>query len=215
MRRTEARFDEQVCAMQRSLAPPGWLAGWRAWLKRAAYSGFGRDRWQHPTEVISALQIQPGACIAEIGSGGGYFTFRLAAAVGRSGKVYAVDVDPDLVDDVAAGARQRAIDNIEPVLADAADPHLQASSIDLVFTSNAYHHLSDRAGYFRRLRRCLKPDGHVAIIDSNGAGWFHALFGHWTPAGVIESEMRTAGYRLEQAHSIVPEQNFLIFAPQV
>ena len=191
-----------------------WLARWRAWLKRAAYSGFRRDRWQHPDEVIAALQIQPGARIAEIGSGGGYFTFRLATAAGPQGTVYAVDVDPDLVEDLASRAHQRGIGNIQALLADAADPRLAAAAIDLVFTSNAYHHLSDRPVYFGRLRHCLKPNGRVAIIDSNGASWFNKVFGHWTRRDVIESEMRAAGYRLERAHAIVPGQHFLIFAPE-
>jgi arsenite methyltransferase len=194
---------------------PAWGARVRACLKRAAYSGFGRDRWQHPSEVIAALQIRPAACIAEIGSGGGYFTFRLATAAGPRGKVYAVDVDPDLIAHIATRARRCGADNIQTILADAADPHLPAATVDLVFTSNAYHHLADRAAYFRRLRQCLKPTGRVAVIDSNGAGWFHGYFGHWTPRAVIESEMHAAGYRLEQAHTIVPRQHFLIFAVEV
>jgi arsenite methyltransferase len=191
-----------------------WLAAWRAWLKGAAYSGFRRDRWQRPDDVIAALQIRRGARIAEIGSGGGYFTFRLADAAGPQGKVYAVDVDRDLVDAVAACASRRGAHNIETVLARGADPQLPAGAIDLVFTSNVYHHLSEPSDYFRRLRRCLAPGGRVAIIDSNGDGWFRKLFGHWTSGDVIESEMRAAGYRLEQVCSIVPEQHFLIFAAE-
>lgn len=204
----------EVMAMECASTNADRFAGWRAWLKRAAYSGCGRHRWQHPAEVIAALQIEPGTCIAEIGSGGGYFTFRLAAATGPQGKVYAVDVDPDLVADVAARARRRGAGNIVPILADAADPHLPLAAIDLVFTSNAYHHLADRVAYFRCLRQCLTSTGRVAIIDSNGAGWFNKLFGHWTPRAAIESDMRAAGYRLVQVHAIVPRQHFLVFAPE-
>jgi hypothetical protein len=69
-------------AMDRPPMHRGWLARWRERLKRAAYSGCGRDRWQRPVELITALQIRPRACLAEIGSGGGYFTFRLATAAG-------------------------------------------------------------------------------------------------------------------------------------
>ena len=138
----------------------------------------------------------------------------MAAAAGPHGKVYAVDVDSDLVDDVAARARRFGADTIETILADSANPGLPANSIDLVFTSNAYHHLSDRTAYFRRLRQCLKPNGRVAIIDSDAAGWFHKLFGHWTARAVIESEMRAAGFHVEQAHAIVPGQHFLIFVPE-
>ncbi len=198
--------------MSHSATPLGdTLARWRAALKGAAYSGFGRDRWQHPDEVIAALQIAKGSSIAEIGPGGGYFTFRLAAATGPAGKVYAADADADLVADIAARASLDGAGNVEAILADGADPQLPVNDIDLVFTSNAYHHLSGRTAYFRRLRRHLKPDGRVAIIDSNGGGWLHKLFGHWTSREVIEAEMRAAGYRLEEAHAVVAEQHFLVF----
>ena len=62
-------------------------------LKRYAYEGFNRDKWQKPEEVIRALRIQPGQVVADLGSGSGYFTFRLARAVDPGGKVYAVDVE--------------------------------------------------------------------------------------------------------------------------
>src|SRR5262249_8042116 len=71
-------------------------------MKRFAYEGFLRDRWQHPERVIASLGLQPGAAVADLGSGGGYFTFRLARAVGPTGKVYAADVDQDLNDYIAA-----------------------------------------------------------------------------------------------------------------
>src|SRR5574337_1802009 len=97
-----------------SLTDQDWLAPWRARLKRAAYSGFARDRWQHPADIIAALQIRPGARVADIGSGGGYFTFRLADAADPGGVVYAVDVDTDVLADLAARAAQRGADNIRP-----------------------------------------------------------------------------------------------------
>jgi len=65
-------------------------------IKKWAYEGFNRDEWQKPEEVIKALSIQPGDHVADLGSGSGYFTFRLADAVGPTGKVYAVDIDKDM-----------------------------------------------------------------------------------------------------------------------
>ena len=74
------------------------LAGGCNKLKRSAYDGFGRDGWQQPDRVIEALALEPGARVADLGAGGGYFTFRLADATGPDGLVYAVDVDPGMLE---------------------------------------------------------------------------------------------------------------------
>src|SRR5262245_53792485 len=79
------------------------IAGWVT-LKRLAYEGFGRDRWQQPDKVIESLSIADGGRVADLGCGGGYFTFRLARAVGSGGKVYAVDVDADMTEYVSKEA---------------------------------------------------------------------------------------------------------------
>ena len=101
------------------------LAGCTA-LKRFAYEGFGRDGWQKPDEVIAALALRAGDRIADIGSGSGYFTLRLARAVGPSGKVYAVDIDHAMNEDLAARAREAGLANIEIVNARVDDPMLPA-----------------------------------------------------------------------------------------
>src|SRR3990172_9550282 len=90
-------------------------------LKRCAYEGWGRDEWQQPERVVEALGLEPGARVADLGSGGGYFTFRLARAVGPTGKVYAVDVDEDLNAYVAERAREEGHANVETVLAEYTD----------------------------------------------------------------------------------------------
>ena len=181
-------------------------------LKRFAYEGFNRDAWQKPEEVVQALRIRPGDRIADIGSGGGYFTFRLAKAVGPGGKVYAADLDEDLNEYVAERSRREAQANIEVILAEPADPRLPLSGTDLLFTSNAYHHIQDRANYFSNARKYLRPGGRVAIIEFNGKGWFERLTGHYTSIDLIEKEMRQAGYDLQQQFDFLPRQCFLVFS---
>src|SRR5688572_7350174 len=97
------------------------LAGCTA-LKQCAYEGIGRDDWQKPDEVIRSLDIRPGDHVADVGSGSGYFTFRLAKAVGPSGKVYAVDVDQGLKNALAKKARDEGYRHIETILAQVDDP---------------------------------------------------------------------------------------------
>jgi ubiquinone/menaquinone biosynthesis C-methylase UbiE len=182
-------------------------------LKRFAYEGFGRERWQQPDEVVRVLGIKPGETVADLGAGGGYFTFRLAQAVGPSGKVYAVDVDPAMVDYLKARAAREGFTNVEVVLAAEDDARLPPGSVDLVFSCNTYHHLSERPTYFARLRQYLRPEGRIAIIDyERRTGFFARVFGHATAHTEVREEMHSAGYALEAAFEILPRQNFLVFA---
>jgi arsenite methyltransferase len=189
------------------------LGGGCAELKRFAYQGIGRDRWQQPEAVVAALEIAPGARVADLGAGGGDFTFRLADAVGPDGRVYAVDTDPDMIAYLRDRVVREGRGNVEVVRAAADDPGLPAP-VDLVFTCNTYHHLTDRTAYFTRLARHLRPDGRVAIVEQDGRGWFARLFGHATPPEQIRAEMTAAGYRLERAPDFLPTQSFLVFARQ-
>lgn len=181
-------------------------------LKQCAYEGVGRDEWQKPDEVIRSLAINPGDHVADLGSGGGYFTFRLAKAVGPSGKVYAVDVDKGLNDALAKRAKQEGIANVEVILAKVDDPLLPKSGVDLIFTSNTYHHLQDRARYFANAKKYLRSTGHVAIVEFNGTGWIEGMPGHHTAKEAIASEMKAAGYTLQKDFDFLPRQHFLIFS---
>jgi arsenite methyltransferase len=180
-------------------------------LKRFAYEGFGRDKWQKPDEVIQALQLRPGDCVADLGSGGGYFTFRLAQAVGPTGHVYAVDVDTGLNDYIVRRAHADGFDNVSVILAKYDDPMLPVDGVDMIFTSDTYHHLEHRVDYFRNARRYLRAGGRVAIIELAGKGWFDAWFGHWTPSTTIRQELEAAGYQLQHEFTFLRRQFFLVF----
>jgi ubiquinone/menaquinone biosynthesis C-methylase UbiE len=181
-------------------------------LKQWAYEGFNRDRWQQPEKVIAALQLRPGDHIADLGAGGGYFTFRLATAVGPAGKVLAVDVDREMTDLIAQRAKTDGVKNIEPILAKHDDPLLPKAGIDLIFTSNTYHHIDNRGAYFKNLQTFLRPGGRIAIIDFDGRAWFESWFGHSSPSDAIKREMEAAGYALLQEHDFLERQSFSIFA---
>lgn len=178
-------------------------------LKRCAYEGFARDAWQQPERVVADLALAPGARVADLGAGGGYFTFRLAHVVGREGLVFAVDVDPDMVDFLAEQAAEQGLANVRPVLAAADDPRLP-ERVDLVFTGNTYHHLENRVAYFSALReRALAPGGRVAIVEYRPDVTSHA-----TARETIEGEMASAGFRLEKSFDYLERQHFLVFAPE-
>ena len=181
-------------------------------LKRLAYEGFNRDEWQAPAQIIRSLELAPGDQIADLGSGSGYFTFRLADAVGPAGKVYAVDVDRGMNEYLAKRAREEGYKNIAVILAKYDDPLLPDSGVDLIFTCNTYHHLKDRVVYFTKVRNYLRPGGRLAVIDFSGQGWFERIFGHSTPREAIKREMKAAGYRLQKEFDFLPRQHFIIFS---
>jgi ubiquinone/menaquinone biosynthesis C-methylase UbiE len=181
-------------------------------LKRFAYEGTDRDTWQRPDQVIHALGLPPGGQVADIGAGGGYFTLRLADAVGPSGRVYAVDVDSDMVEYLEKEAREKGYENVEAVLAKEGDPLLPQAQLDLIFLCNTYHHLPERADYFRRARKYLRAGGRVVIIDFNDHALWQRWFGHSVDGQLIRSEFEAAGYRLEHEYDFLPEQHFLVFA---
>ena len=181
-------------------------------VKRWAYEGFNRDSWQKPEQVVRSLGIKPGDYVADLGAGGGYFTFRLSQAVGSSGKVYAVDVDQGMVEYL----KQRTVDegrrNVEVILAEYHDPRLPENGVDLIFITNTYHHIENRVAYFRRAKRHLRFGGRIAIIDFTGKGWPERWFIHPVPKEIIRSEMEAAGYRVQQEFDFLPRQHFLVFS---
>ncbi len=83
--------------------------------------------------------IRPGDVVADVGAGSGYFSFRLAKAVGEKGKVLAVDIQPEMLDLIRERAKARKIDNIKPVLGEEKDPKLPADSVDLILMVDVYH----------------------------------------------------------------------------
>ncbi len=185
-------------------------AGCSDW-KRFAYEGWGRDDWQQPQRVVTALGLEPGDRVADLGAGGGYFTFRLADAVGPTGLVYAVDVDEGMIDYLTQRARDEGRTNVEVILGEYHDPLLPDGTIDLLFTSNTYHHLEDRVAYFAKVLEDLGPDGRVAIIELNDRSWFPRWFGHHTPLETIVQEMTEAGYQLDRSYDFLERQHFAIF----
>jgi predicted methyltransferase len=168
-----------------------------------------RDEWQKPHEVIEALALEPDAVVADIGAGTGYFSARLANML-HAGKVYAVDIEPDMVKYLSERARREALPGMVAVAGTPADPRLP-SKVDMALFVDVYHHVDERERYFRDLQKSLKPGGRIAIID----------FRLDSPDGppkatriapeLVKAEMKKAGYVLVAEHAFLPRQYFLVF----
>ncbi len=180
-------------------------------IKRRIYEPPDRDSWQHPEQVIQSLGLKAGQHVADLGAGGGYFTFRLTDAVGPKGRVYALDIDPGMTRFLDERAHEEGYTNVEVILGEAADSKLPDGAVDMIFTCNTYHHLADRSAYFTRIKESLTAEGRVAIIDHKPEGWFQWIFPHSSLSEDIRREMEAAGYELEVEHEFLPKQSFLIF----
>jgi ubiquinone/menaquinone biosynthesis C-methylase UbiE len=171
-----------------------------------------RDAYQKPHEVIEALQLKPGETIADIGAGSGYFTLRFAHQVGESGRVYAVDIDPEMIRHLNRRVRDAGLTNVQSVLADPDDPLLRDRSIDRFVVVDVWHHIEDQAKYLGLMKKMLKPGGQVVMID------FHKKELPLGPPLAMKiaredllRQLETNGFRLAKEHTFLPYQYFLVF----
>ncbi len=173
------------------------------------FRGPERDRWQMPNEVLAALDVKKGDVVADIGAGMGYFTMRFARAVGRRGKVYAVDVAARVLRYLDKEARQQNLNNVETIVGLKDDPMLLSGSVDLAFICDTAHEIGDRVGFYRKVSQALKSHGRMAVIDSipPSSGSPQQL-----SRDVTVREAKQAGLRLVKEPKFLPRQYFLVFA---
>ena len=174
----------------------------------------GRAEWQKPDEVTARLGLQPGQVACDIGAGPGYFALRLGRALGPTGHVWAVDVEPRMLAALGERVAAQGIRNVTPVLGLPGDPLLPPASCDLVLVVDTYHHFPDGVLYLRRLAEALRPGGRLVNID------FHK---RETPVGpplehrVAREEFlrqaRAAGLVVVDEPTLLPYQYFVILRP--
>jgi ubiquinone/menaquinone biosynthesis C-methylase UbiE len=174
--------------------------------KKAASSKF------KPDEVIRNLNIKPGDIVADVGSGGGFFSFEFAKRVGDTGKVMALDTEPELLDYIKEQMKIQSINNVQPTLIKNDDLGLAENGVDLMFLRNVYHHLPEPIKYFARIKKYLKPHGRVAIIEYKKRRFNLFLWGkYYTPEADIVNTMTKCGYNISNRFDFLPEQSFVIF----
>ncbi|MSR45696.1 MAG: class I SAM-dependent methyltransferase [Planctomycetes bacterium] len=147
--------------MGRPIAPTmSWEGG--PWLMRAT-----REKEERCSELLAALDVKPGQIVCDFGCGNGFYTFPLARLVGAKGKVYATDIQPEMLELLKGEAKKHegAGDIVVPVLCTETDPKLADASIDLALLVDVYHELSDPAAVLAALKKSLKPDGQLAIVE--------------------------------------------------
>ncbi|RKY53371.1 MAG: methyltransferase type 11 [Candidatus Neomarinimicrobiota bacterium] len=169
-----------------------------------------------PDQIIEAIALKDGQNIADIGSGGGYFSLRFAEIVGEKGKVYSVDTNPDFLEFIKNSAKEKRLNNVVPILTTEDRLDLPEKSLDFIFMRNITHHLSNRVKYFKKLKNFLKLDGRIIVIEykPSRSFSFSGIFGHYVPKENIIQEMKDAGYSLEKEFDFLPEQHFTVYSKQ-
>jgi SAM-dependent methyltransferase len=177
------------------------------WAKR--FDDPARDAWQMPARVIDALQLQSGQLVADIGAGTGYFTVRLAKSPAAP-KVYAVDIEPSMVEYVKQRAVREGLKNVVAVQAGPERTNLP-ESVDLVLVVDTYHHIPSRVAYFTALKARMKPGARLAIVDfRKDSPEGPPVEFRFTP-DQISAELAKAGFSLQTSHDFLPRQIFLIY----
>lgn len=155
-----------------------------------------RDAWQRPEDVFDGLAIKANSRVADVGSGSGYFSLRLAERVGRGGRVYAVDVNVESLQQLRTRAEREGLTQLETIHGASNDPHLP-DGLDAVLIVDAYHEFRDYDAMLQAIRRALVPGGRLVIIDGDGPAGrprtdYHRL--HRLPSALVREEAVANGF---------------------
>ena len=168
-----------------------------------------REQWQNSKQIISTVGIKKDSLVADIGSATGYFPVRIAK-VATSGRVWGIDIEPNLVNYLNQRAQKEGIKNLYSILGTFSDP-LIPEKVDFIFIVDTYHHISQRKTYFENLRHSLKTNGKIVIVDFKKG---KLPFGPKDHAKIskkqIINELTEAGYKVDSDHEFLKYQNFLI-----
>ncbi len=182
--------------------------GGAEWLSRAE-----RAAEEHPEQALDAIGIAPGSFVADVGAGVGYFTEKLARRVGPNGKVYANDIQPEMLAQLRRNMAKLGIGQVQTVVGAEDDPHLPAGALDLVLLVDVYHEFSKPQAMLRHIRESLKArrppivlleyrkeDPNVPIREE-----------HKMSVKQVRAELEPEGYRFEKSIETLPRQHILIF----
>ncbi|MGL6096486.1 MAG: class I SAM-dependent methyltransferase [Fimbriiglobus sp.] len=159
VRRNHDRDGTGKFYLGREIAPVMGFQG-AGWLERPE-----RVKEEEPAKLIAALELKPGMVVADVGAGSGYHAFLMSPLVGDTGKVLAVDIQPEMLALVKANAKKRGITNVGPVEGTETDPKLPAAGVDLILMVDVYHELSHPYEMTENLVAALKPGGRLVFVE--------------------------------------------------
>ncbi|HYB94516.1 MAG TPA: methyltransferase domain-containing protein [Vicinamibacterales bacterium] len=189
----------------RLLAPVMGVGG-AGWLERVE-----REDEEAPSKALALLDLKPGMVVADIGAGSGYYTARIAKLVGPSGKVFATDIQPGMIQLLDRRIRQEGLTNVTTILGGHDDPHLPPNSIDLALMVDVYHELQQPQFFLQQLKYALKPNGRLVLLEFRKEDpSIPILEVHKMSVAEVRAEMEAEGYEIERVIEGLPWQHLIV-----
>jgi tRNA A58 N-methylase Trm61 len=186
-------------------------AGGAGWLVRPE-----RESEEQPDAALNAMGNSKGSTVADVGAGAGYMTWRMAELVGPEGKVYANDIQPQMLDLLRKNIEARHLTNVEPVLGAIDDPKLPRGAIDLILLVDVYHEFSQPQSMLRHMRESLKPAGRLVLVEYRAEDPQVPIRPeHKMTVAQVKAELEPEGFRLDRAIETLPRQHILVFRKSV
>jgi ubiquinone/menaquinone biosynthesis C-methylase UbiE len=185
---------------------PVMSAGGADWLDRNE-----RELEENPDAALDAIGIKPGMVVGDVGAGTGYISLRMAKRVGPTGKVYAVDIQPEMLRRLRQNAAKAKLSNVETILSSEADPKLPAGQLDLIILVDVYHEFSQPQRMVRGMRQALKPDGRLVLLEYRKEDPNIPIRAeHKMSVAEVKMELEPEGLHLDQVLETLPRQHILI-----
>ncbi len=203
---THSRDGIGVAYMGREIAEVMDPAG-ADWLERGA-----RAKEERPDLLLAALPLRDGLTVADIGAGTGYYSWRIAERVGRSGRVFAVDVQPEMLTRLAAEMKRRGVGNVTPVLGTSTEPRLADASVDLMVMVDVYHEFDHPKEMLDALVRALKVDGRLVFVEYRAEDAAVPISPHHKMSvDQVRREAAAAGLSWKETIETLPWQHIVVF----
>jgi len=171
-----------------------------------------REAEESPTEVIKQLGLKPGMVVCDVGCGNGFYSLTMAKLVAPSGKVLAVDIQQEMLHLLELRAQSEGVENIEPILSTVIDPKVPKDSVDLLLLVDVYHEFSHPKQMLAEIRKSLKPNGLVALLEYRKEDRTIPIFPlHKMSKRQILREYRANGFRLAKQYDGLPWQHLMFF----
>ena len=190
----------------RRIAPVMGVAG-APWLDRSE-----REMEEAPEKALDAIGLKPGMTVADIGAGTGYFTLRMAQRVGAGGKVYANDIQSEMLEKLRANAQREKLTNIETVLGAEADPKLPPEKMDVVLLVDVYHEFSQPQQMLQHIRASMKADGRLILLEYRKEDPAVPIRPeHKMSVPEVKAEVEAEGFKLDKVIETLPRQHIIVF----
>jgi SAM-dependent methyltransferase len=176
------------------------------WLERPS-----REAEEKPSQVVNALNLNPDDVVADIGAGTGYMSFRIAPLLTK-GKVFAVDIQPEMLDIIEFLKKENHVTNVESILATLTNPNVPANSVDLALMVDAYHEFENPKEVMEGIFQGLKPGGRVVLVEYRGENPFIMIKPlHKMTQRQVKKEMQAIGLVWRETKNLLPQQHLMVF----